>query len=83
MDVSSNAVSWMVTSVLGFPSFSASDLMALGVDFARVFQLTTTLCEHGGVIATNVEVCEGVDVRQPMVEDVVVEQPLISNVDNP
>jgi hypothetical protein len=36
-DVSSSAVSRMVTSMLGSPSFSPSDLMALGVDLARVF----------------------------------------------
>jgi hypothetical protein len=28
------------------------------------------------------EVCEGVDVGQPMARDVVVEQPMLSNVDN-
>jgi hypothetical protein len=31
--------------VLGSPSFSASDLMALGVDLACVFWLAATLCE--------------------------------------
>jgi len=36
-DVSSSVVSWMVTSVLGSPSFLASDLMASGVDLVRVF----------------------------------------------
>jgi hypothetical protein len=36
-DVSSSVVSWMVISVLGSPSFSASDLMASGVDLVRVF----------------------------------------------
>jgi hypothetical protein len=64
----------MVTSVLGSPSFAASDLMASGIDLARVFWLTATLCERGNVIATNVEVCEGVDVGQPVVGDVVMEQ---------
>ncbi len=44
-NVSSSAVSRMVTSVLGSPSFSASDLMALGVDLACVFWLAATLCE--------------------------------------
>ncbi len=62
MDVSSSAVSWMVISMLGSPSFSANDLMALGVDLVRVFWLITTLCERGSVVATSVEVCEGVDV---------------------
>jgi hypothetical protein len=36
-DVSSNSVLLMVTLVLGSPSFSANDLMALGVDLTRVF----------------------------------------------
>jgi len=36
-DVLFCAVSRMVTSVLGSPSFSASDLMVLGVNLARVF----------------------------------------------
>jgi hypothetical protein len=36
-DVSSNAVSRMVTSVLGSPTFSANDLMASGVDLTHVF----------------------------------------------
>ncbi len=82
-NVSSSAVSRMVTSVLGSPSFSTSDLMALGVDLAPVFRLAAMLCECGSVTATNVEVCEGVDVGQPMVGDVVVEQPMISGVDGP
>jgi hypothetical protein len=82
-DVSSSVVSQMVTSMLGSPSFSASDLMALGVDLARVFRLATTLCERGNVFATSVEVCEGVDVGQPMAGDVDVEQPVISCVDSP
>jgi hypothetical protein len=63
----------MVTSVLGSPTFLASDLMALGFDLARVFQLAATLCECGSVAITNVEVCEGVDVGQLVVGDVVVE----------
>jgi hypothetical protein len=82
-DVSSSVVLWMVTSVLGSPSFSASDLMVSGVDLARVFRLTTTLCERGNVAAKSVKVCEGVDVGQPVVRDVIVEQPLISGVDSP
>jgi len=36
-DISSNVVSRMVTSVLGSPTFSANDLMVLGVDLTRVF----------------------------------------------
>jgi hypothetical protein len=72
----------MATSVLGSPSFLANDLMASGVDLAPIFWLIATLCEHGNVVATSVEVCEGVDVGQPVVGDVVVEQPMISNVDN-
>ncbi len=36
-DVSSNVVSRMVTSMLGSPTFSANDLMVLGVDLTRVF----------------------------------------------
>ncbi len=72
-DVSSNVVSRMVTLVLGSLSFSASDLMALGNDLAHVFRLATTLCERGSVVATTAEVCEGVDVGQPMAGDVAVE----------
>jgi hypothetical protein len=73
----------MVISMLGSPSFSTSDLMVLGVDLACVFQLAATLCEHGSVAATSVEVCEGVDVGQPVAGDVIVEQLVISNVDSP
>jgi hypothetical protein len=73
----------MVTSVLGSPAFSASDLMASGIDLARVFQLTATLCERGSVAAMSVEVCEGVDVGQPVAGDVVVEQLVILGVDSP
>jgi hypothetical protein len=73
----------MATSMLGSPSFLASDLMALGVDLTLVFRLATMLCEHGNVTATSVEVCEGVDVGQPVAGDVVVEQPVISGVDSP
>jgi hypothetical protein len=69
--------------MLGSPSFSASDLMASGVDLAPVFRLTSTLCEHASVVATSVKVCEGVDVGQPMARDVAVEQPVISGVDSP
>jgi hypothetical protein len=65
-DVSSNIVSRMVTLVLGSPSFSASDLMVSRVDLARVFRLIVTLCERGSVTATSAEVCEGVDVGQPV-----------------
>jgi hypothetical protein len=81
-DVSSSAMSRMVTSVLGSPSFSAHDLMASGVDLARVFRLAATLCERGSVVATSAKVCEGVDVGQPVAGDVVMEQPVISNVDS-
>jgi hypothetical protein len=69
--------------MLGSPSFSANDLMTLGVDLARVFWLATTLCEHGSVVATNAKVCEGADVEQHATGDVVVEQPVISSVDSP
>ncbi|CAM6012069.1 unnamed protein product [Sphagnum balticum] len=82
-DVSSNAVSRMVTSVLGSPTFSANDLMPSGVDLTRVFQLAATLCERGNVVATSAEVCEGVDVGQLVAGDVVVEQPVVSGVDSP
>jgi hypothetical protein len=58
-NVSSSAVSRMVTSVLRSPSFLASDLMASGVDLVHVFQLAATLCERGSVATTSVEVCEG------------------------
>jgi hypothetical protein len=61
-DVSSNVVLQMATSVLGFPSFLASDLMASRVDLALVFQFVATLCERGSVAVTNAEVCEGVNV---------------------
>jgi hypothetical protein len=69
--------------VLGSPSFSASDLMALGVDLAPMFRLAATLCERGSVVATSVKVCEGVDVGQLVAGDVAVEQPVISGVDSP
>jgi len=82
-DVSSNVVSWMMTLVLGSPTFSANDLMASGVDLTRVFQLAATLCERGSVVATSAEVCEGVDVGQLVVGDVVVEQPVVLGVDSP
>jgi hypothetical protein len=59
----------MVTSVLGSPSFSASDLMASGVDLAHVFRLVATLCECGSVAVTSAEVCEGVDLGQPVARD--------------
>jgi hypothetical protein len=73
----------MMTLMLGSPSFLANDLMASGVDLARVFWLAATLCEHGSVTVMSVEVCEGVDVGQPVGGDVVVEQPMISSVDSP
>jgi hypothetical protein len=83
MDVSLSAVSRMATSVLGSPSFSTNDFMASGVDLAPVFQLAITLCERGSVATTSVEVCEGVDVGQPMAGDVTMDQPMISSVDSP
>ncbi len=83
MDVSSSVVSRMVTLMLGSPSFSASDLMASGIDLAQVFRLATTLCERGSVAATSAEVCEGVDVGQLVAGDVDVEQHVISSVDSP
>jgi hypothetical protein len=82
-DVSSSAVLRMATLVLGSPSFSANDLMVSRVDLALVFQLAATLCEHGSAVVTNVNVCEGVDVGQPMVRDVAVEQHVLSDVDSP
>jgi len=82
-DISSSVVSRMVTSMLGSPTFSANDLMASGVDLTRVFRLVATLCERGSVVATSAEVCEGVDVGQLVVGDVVVEQPVVSGVDSP
>ncbi len=82
MDVSSSAMSWMATSVLGSPSFSANDLMASGVDLAPVFRLAAMLCEHGSVATTSVKVFEGVDVGQPMARDVAMERPVISSVDS-
>jgi hypothetical protein len=82
-DVSSSAMSRMATSMLGSPSFSNSDLLALGIDLTRVFRLAATLCEHGSVDAMNAEVCEGVDVGQPMAGDVAIEQLVISGVDSP
>jgi hypothetical protein len=82
-DRSSNAVSWIVTLMLGSLAFSASDLMVSRIDLACVFQLVATLCEHGNVATTSVEVCEGVDVGQPVAGDVAVEQLVISSVDSP
>jgi hypothetical protein len=73
----------MATSMLGSPSFLASDLMALGVDLSPVFRLTATLCECGSVVVTSAKVCVGVDVGQLVAGDVVVEQPVISGVDSP
>jgi hypothetical protein len=57
--------------------------MASGIDLTCVFRLATTLCERGSVAASNAEVCEGVDVGQHVGGDVVVEQLVISGVDNP
>jgi hypothetical protein len=57
--------------------------MALGVDLAPIFWLTTTLCERGSVAGTNVEVCEGVDVGQLVARDVTMEQAVILGVDSP
>jgi len=82
-DVSSSVLSRMVTLMLGSPTFLANDLMASGVDLIRVFQLASTLCERGSVVDTSAEVCEGVDVGQLVVGDVVVEQPVVSGVDSP
>ncbi len=65
------------------PSFSANDLMASRVDLTLVFCLIATLCEHGNVVAMSAEVCEGIDVGQPVVGDVAMEQPVISSVDSP
>jgi hypothetical protein len=73
----------MATSMLGSPSFLANDLMVSRVDLTPVFCHVATLCEHGNVAATSAEVCEGVDVGQPMAGDVAVEQPMISGVDSP
>jgi hypothetical protein len=41
------------------------------------------LCERGSVVTTSAEVCEGVNVGQLVAGDVVVEQPVVSGVDNP
>jgi hypothetical protein len=83
MDKSLSAVLRMVTSMLGPLAFLASDLMASGIDLARVFRLTATLCERGNVVVTSAEVCEGVDVGQLVAGDVVVEQLVILGVDSP
>ncbi len=55
-DVSSSVVLWMAISMLGSPSFSASDLMASGMDLALVFCLVATLCERGNVATMSAEV---------------------------
>jgi len=73
----------MVISVLGSLTFSANDLMTSKVDLTCVFRLAAALCERGSVVATSAEVCEGVDVGQLVVGDVVVEQPVVSGVDSP
>jgi hypothetical protein len=83
MDVSLNVVLQMATSMLESPSFLANDLMVSRVDLISVFWLATTLCEHGSVVAMSIEVCEGVDVGQPMARDVDVEQPVLLGVDSP
>jgi hypothetical protein len=72
----------MATLMSGSPSFSASDLMASGVDLGLVFRLTATLCERGNVAATNAKVREGVDEGQPVAGDVF-KQLVISGVDSP
>jgi hypothetical protein len=41
------------------------------------------LCECGSVVVTSAEVCEGVDVGQPMAGDVAMEQPMILGLDSP
>jgi hypothetical protein len=82
-DVSLSVVPRMATLVLGSPSFSASDLMALGVNLALVFWLEAMLCERGSVAAMSADVCEGVNVGQLVARDVAVEQPMISGVDSP
>ena len=82
-DVTSSAMSRMATSVLGSPSFLASDLMASRVDLVHVFRLAATLCECGSVTATSAKVCEGVDVGQLVAKDVAVEQLVISGVHSP
>jgi hypothetical protein len=51
-DRSLSAVWRMVTSVLGSPAFLANDLMASGINLARVSRLAATLCERG---------CHGLD----------------------
>ncbi len=81
MDVSLSVVSRMVTLVLGFTSFSTSDLMVSRVDLACVFRLVATLFE-GGSVVTSGGVCEGVDVGQPVAGDVAMEQLVISGVDS-
>jgi hypothetical protein len=83
MDVSSSAVSQMAISMLGSPSFSASDLMASGMDLIPIFRLVARLCERGSVDVTSVEVCEGIDMGQLVAGDVVVEQLVTPNVDSP
>jgi hypothetical protein len=73
----------MVTSMLGSLTFSTNDLIASGVDLTCVFRLAATLCEHGSVVSTSAEVCEGVDVGQLVAGDVIVEQLVVSGVDSP
>jgi hypothetical protein len=63
--------------------FRPNDLMALGVDLVPIFWLVATLRERGSVATTSAEVCEGVDVGQPVAGDVTMEQPVISSVDSP
>ncbi len=41
------------------------------------------MCECGSVVPTSAEVCEGVDVGQPVEGDVAIEQLVISGVDSP
>jgi hypothetical protein len=72
-DVSWSAMLRMAISMLGSLSFLASDLMASRVDLAPVFWLAATLCERGSVAAMSAEVCEGVDVGQPVARDVALE----------
>ncbi|BBN08011.1 hypothetical protein Mp_4g08060 [Marchantia polymorpha subsp. ruderalis] len=58
-ETSSTAAIRMANLVMRSPLFSATKVMASGVDVARVFRVATTLCECGSVSATSAEIREG------------------------
>lgn len=58
-EIPSSAVMRMTTSMMRSPLFFVTELMASGIDLARVFCVATTMCDRGSVTATNLEICKG------------------------